>query len=158
VSSLRTVVVISTLAALALILVGAFSPADVTRIYGLGLIALAGALMSARTLSRYGRLERSAARKPVAEKSDAPQFFERAIRRIELANASAVYFEQLRPRLREIAEQRLAAHGLRLTSPDARTLLGEEAWLALERRPQGDKFAPPREGELAGVIAALERI
>lgn len=153
----RVLVLFSAAAAVAFILVGAFPPVDVARIYMLGLIALAGAVVVTRTLSRFDRLERLS-RREVAEEPETPPFFERAKRRAELAQTSGVYFEQLRPRLREIAEQRLAAHGLRLRGEEARDLLGEEAWLALERRPEGDKFAPPREGALRDVIEALERI
>jgi hypothetical protein len=146
-------------AALAAIVFGALPPVDVARIYLLALVALAGALVARRTLSRFERIERSA-RRPETEagQPEPPPFFERAKRRIELANTSGVYFEQLRPRLREIAEQRLVGHGLRLRDEEARELLGEEAYRALERRPEGDKFAPPPEGELARVVEALERI
>jgi hypothetical protein len=154
---LRRLIAFSTLAALALIVLGVFPPVQVARVYLLALIALAAAVAAGGTLSRFGRLERLR-RKEAAEEPETPPFFERAKRRIELANASGVYFEQLRPRLREIADQRLAAHGLRLEREGARQLLGQEAWLALERPPEGDKFAPPREGELARVIGALERI
>jgi hypothetical protein len=153
----RVLVLFLAAAAVALILVGAFSPVDVVRTYLLGLIALAGAVVATRTLSRFGRIERLP-RREVTEEPETPPFFERAKRRIELAQSSAVYFEQMRPRLREIAEQRLAAHGLRLRTEEARELLGDEAWLALERRPEGDKFAPPPEGELDRVVEALERI
>jgi hypothetical protein len=153
----RLLIVLSTLAALALIVLGVFPPVQVARVYLLALIALAAAVVAGRTLSRFGPLERSR-RKEAAEEPEAPPFFERAKRRVELANASGVYFEQLRPRLREIADQRLGARGLRLTSEEARQLLGDEAWRALDRPPEGDKFAPPPEGQLAGVIGALERI
>jgi len=153
----RVLVLFLAAAAVALILVGAFSPVDVVRTYLLGLIALAGAVVATRTLSRFGRIERLP-RREVTEEPETPPFFERAKRRIELAQSSGVYFEQMRPRLREIAEQRLTAHGLRLRNEEARELLGDEAWLALERRPEGDKFAPPPEGELDRVVEALERI
>jgi hypothetical protein len=154
----RALVLAATVAAIAVIVLGVFSPVDVVRIYVLGIIALVGAAVAGRTLSRFGRLERVSRKTERADVAERPAVFDRAIRRIELANASGVYFEQLRPRLREIADQRLAAHGLRLTSEEARQLIGEEAWLALERPPEGDKFAPPREGQIAGVIRALERI
>jgi hypothetical protein len=155
----RALFVTATIAAIVAILLGVLSPVDVVRIYLLALLALAGAVVAGRTLSPFGRLERMPRRpRDGADEAETPPFFERAERRIELANASAVYFEQLRPRLREIADQRLAAQGLRPRSDEARQLLGEEAWLALERPPQGDKFAPPPEGELARVIGALERI
>jgi hypothetical protein len=142
--------------ALALVFLGVVAPVDVVRIYLLGLVGLAGAVAAARTLSPFGRLERRA--KPTTERLVTAAVFERAERRIELANASGIYFEQLRPRLREIAEQRLAAHGVRLRSDEARQLLGEEAWRALERPPEGDRFEPPPRGRLARVIAALERV
>jgi hypothetical protein len=153
----RALVSFSAVAAVALILAGALPPVEVVRIYLLGLIALTGAVVATWTLSRLGRLERLP-RREVTDEHETPPFFERAKRRVELAQTSGVYFEQLRPRLREIAEQRLAAHGLRLRNEEARELLGEEAWLALERAPQGDKFAPPPAGELGHVIDALERV
>lgn len=155
---MKALVLFATVAALAFVVLGIFPPVDVVRIYLLGLIAFAGALAAGRTLSQFGRVERSRRREPLPETPETPVFFERAERRIELASESGVYFEQLRPRLREIAEQRLAAHGTRLESDRARRLLGDDAWNALERRPQEDKFAPPPEGELGRVIAALERI
>jgi hypothetical protein len=142
--------------ALALIFLGVVTPVDAVRVYLLGLVALVGAAAAARTLSPFGRLERRG--EPTTEYPLAAAFFERAERRIELANASGIYFEQLRPRLREIADQRLAAHGLRLRSDEARQLLGEEAWRALERPAEGDRFEPPPRGRLAQVIAALERV
>jgi hypothetical protein len=156
----RAFVVTATFAAIVAILLGVLSPVDVVRFYLLALLALAGAVVASRTLARFGRLERMARRpSAVADDTETPAFFERAKRRVELADTSAVYFEQLRPRLREIADQRLAAaHGLRLRSDEARQVLGEDEWLVLERPPQGDKFAPPPEGELARVIGALERI
>jgi hypothetical protein len=155
---LRIFVLITALAAIAVILLGALPAAEVIRIYLLGVVALAGALLVGRTLSRFGRLERSPRWwKRSVKKTETPPFFERAERRVELANTSEVYFEQLRPRLREIAGQRLAERGMRLTSEEARDLLGPEAWLALERRAE-DKFARPEEGRLARVIEALERI
>lgn len=66
---------------------------------------------------------------------------------------------RLRPRLQAIAEHRLASRrGLRLDSPEARELLGEELWELLrpEREPPGDRFAPGL--SLAGQRAALDRI
>ena len=78
---------------------------------------------------------------------------------LELASGSAVRFEQLRGRLREIAERRLAGRGLRFESDGARTLLGDEAWLLLDRPLERDKFAPgPTAAELDGLLAALERV
>jgi hypothetical protein len=158
-AEVRRLVVFSAAAAIALILLGVFPPTGVVRIYLLGVIALAGVLAAGKTLAQFGRLDRLPRRPKLAlEEPDEPAFFGRAKRRIELATASGVYFEQLRPRLREIAEQRLASRGVRFTTSEAQQLLGERAWLALERRPEGDKFAPPPEGELAHVIGALERL
>jgi hypothetical protein len=155
---LRNLLLFSALAAVAVILLGPFAPADVMRLYLLGVVAVLGAFLAGRTLSRFGRLERSPRWwKRKATRAETPPFFERANRRIELANTSEVYFEQLRPRLREIAEQRLAARGLWLRSEDARELLGQEAWLALDQQAE-DKFARPEEGRLARVIESLERI
>jgi hypothetical protein len=154
----RRLVLFATIVAIAAIVLGILSPVEAVRLYVLGITALAGAVVARRTLFRFGRLERASRRTKRIDEVERPPFFDRAIRRIELANASGVYFEQLRPRFREVADQRLAAQGLRLQSEEARKLLGEEAWLALERPPEGDKFAPPPEGELARVIGALERI
>jgi hypothetical protein len=64
------------------------------------------------------RPTRAFASQEVAEEFETPPFFERAMRRVELARYPAL-LEQLRPRLREIAEQRLAAHGLRLRTEEA---------------------------------------
>lgn len=155
---LLTFAVVSAIAALSVVLLGALPAADVIRIYLLGVIAVAGTILAGRTLSGFGRLGRSPRWwKRSVKKTETPPFFERAERRIELANVSEVYFEQLRPRLREIAEQRLSGRGLRLRSEEARELLGPEAWLALEQRAE-DKFARPEERRLERVIEALERI
>jgi hypothetical protein len=155
---LLTLAVVSAIVALAVVLLGALPAADVIRIYLLGVIAVVGAILAGRTLSGFGRLGRSPRWwKRNVNKTQTPPFFERAERRIELANASEVYFEQLRPRLREITEQRLSERGLRPRSEEARELLGPEAWLALERRAE-DKFARPEEGRLERVIEVLERI
>jgi hypothetical protein len=155
---LLTLALVSAIVGLVLVLLGALSAADVIRIYVLGVVAVGGAILAGRTLSGFGRLGRSPRWwNRSVKKTETPPFFERAERRIELANVSEVYFEQLRPRLREIAEQRLSGRGLRLRSKEARELLGPEAWLALERGAE-DKFARPEEGRLEWVIEALERI
>jgi hypothetical protein len=70
-----------------------------------------------------------------------------------------VQFEQLRPRLQEIAERRLARHAARLQSDAARELLGEQEWSLLMQPRSGDKFDPgPRTAELRALIDALERV
>jgi hypothetical protein len=156
---LLTLALVSAIVAFSMVLLGALPAADVIRISLLGVVAVAGAILAGRTLSGFGRLGRSPRwwKRSVKKKTETPPFFERAERRIELANVSEVYFEQLRPRLREIAEQRLSGRGLRLRSEEARELLGPEAWLALEQRAE-DKFARPEERRLERVIEALERI
>jgi hypothetical protein len=156
---LLVLAVVAAIAALAVVLLGALPAVDMIRLYLLGVIAVAGAFLAGRTLSRFGRLRRSRRWwKRSVQRETAPPFLDRAERRIELANSTEVYFEQLRPRFREIAEQRLSGRGARLRSEEARELLGDEAWLALERPPEGDKFARPAEGRLERVIDALERI
>lgn len=158
-SQLRTLLVFSAAAALASIVLGIFPPAEIVRIYVLALLAAAGVFFARSTLSRFGRVGRLTQRAKVeADDLQIPDFFERAQRRVELANSSGVYFEQLRPRLREIAAQRLGGHGVNLGSDEARMLLGEETWLALEHKPEGDKFAQPPEGRLAQVLTRLERL
>jgi hypothetical protein len=131
------------------------------RVYLVVVVAAAAAVTVARALSRFGRLERRARRPRSRARSDIPMplFFGRAERRLELASSSIAQFELLRPRLREVAEQRLALRGTRLESDASRRLLGETAWLLLDRRREGDKFAPgPRPTELRELIDALERI
>jgi hypothetical protein len=69
---------------------------------------------------------------------------------------------RLRPRLRGIAEHRLASRrGLRLESPEARELLGEELadLLRSDRRRPEDPFAPgiPLERQ-RDALERLERI
>ncbi|MGH2490028.1 MAG: hypothetical protein ACRDF9_00845, partial [Candidatus Limnocylindria bacterium] len=77
------------------------------------LLALAAAAVVSKTLSRFGRLERRAhGRESATVKARIPSFLERAERRLELASTTAGQYEQLRRHLREIAEQRLAGHGL----------------------------------------------
>ena len=73
-----------------------------------------------------------------------PAFVERAARELELASGSAVRFEQLRGRLREIAERRLAGRGLRFESDGARALLGDEAWLCSSGRSSATSSRPGR--------------
>ena len=141
-------------------LLGFNSPAGALRLYLVVLLALAAVSLVSKTLSRFGRLERRPhGRKRADVEARIPSFLERAERRLELASATAGQYEQLRKHLREIAEQRLAGHGLRLASEEARRLLGEEGWLLLERPPQGDKFGPgPKPEELERLLGALERI
>ena len=77
--------------------------------------------------------------------------------------ASTLHY-QLRPRLRAIADDRLAAgHGLSLDrDPDAsRRLLGDEAWELLRpdrQAPSGPRRAATSGAELERIVSAVERL
>jgi hypothetical protein len=84
-------------------------------------------------------------------------------REIELGLQTAFDFHfRLRPTLVEIARNRLAGRGVSLDDePRARDVLGAEAWELLrpDRDQPRDRNAPSLStGELAGLVAALERI
>jgi hypothetical protein len=148
------------LALFAAALLGVFSPEGAVRSYLVALVALIAFATMITTLSRFERPRRRPRRRERAV-ADArpPSFLDRAERRLELASTTAAQYERLRRHLCEIAEQRLAGHGLRLASEGARGLLGEEAWLLLTHPPSGDKHAPgPPPAELARLLQALERI
>jgi prepilin signal peptidase PulO-like enzyme (type II secretory pathway) len=137
-----------------------FSPEAAVRSYLVALVALVAIATVITTLSRFERPRRGRRRRTraVAE-AGFPSFLDRAARRLELASTTAGQYERLRRDLCEIAEQRLAGHGLRLASEQARGLLGEEAWHLLERPRPEDKFGPgPEPEELERLLAALERI
>jgi hypothetical protein len=106
--------------------------------------------------SRYER----ALRRPAARPASRPAELERAERVAVLAAANAFDLHlRLRPRLRAIAEHRLASRrGLALSSPEARRLLGEEVWELVrpDRPPPDDRFAPGL--PLAEQGAALDRL
>jgi hypothetical protein len=158
---LRGLFVLLTLLVVAGVVAGVLPAGATVRVYLLVVVAAGAVVVVAGTLSRFDRIERVPRRRGSRALVDVPlpPFFERTQRRLELASTSIAQFEQLRPRLREIAEQRLAGHGLRLRSDAAKGVLGEEAWLLLDRPREGDKFAPgPKPSELRALIEALERI
>lgn len=157
---LRAALVLLTLAAPVAVVFGAIDTARAVHVYLVAVTAIVAYAAATATLSGFGRIERRPGRRSRTElEASRPPFFERAQRRLELASTSIAQFEQLRPRLRAIAEQRLARHGLRLQSDAGRGLLGEEAWLLLAQPRQGDKFAPgPQPSELRALIDTMERI
>lgn len=159
---LRAFFVLLTLAVLVAVMVGALAPAQAVHAYVLVAVAVAAVVATVDTLSRFGHVERAPRLRPrrrVAAQAQPPPFLEQTKRRLDLAGTTVAQFERLRPRLREIAEQRLAGRGLRPASQTARRLLGEEDWLLLEGPLQSDRFAPgPQQAELRRLVEALERI
>ena len=159
---LRVIAVLLVVGALAMALLGIVSAEGGVRFALIVLVAYAAFVVVARVLEPFGRLARAPRRKRRAGRAgevSGPAFVERAARELELASGSAVRFEQLRGRLREIAKRRLAGRGLRFESDSARALLGDEAWLLLERPLERDKFASgPSPAELDRLLAALERV
>ena len=158
---LRVIAVVLVVGALAMALLGIVSAEGGVRFALIVLVAYAAVVVVARVLEPFGRLARAPRRRRRGRAGDVSGavFVERAARELELASGSAVRFEQLRGRLREIAERRLASRGLRFESDRAQSLLGDEAWLLLERPLERDKFAPgPTAAELGRLLAALERV
>ena len=158
----RVIAVVLVVGALLMALLGVVSPGGGVRFALVVLVAYAAVVVVTRVLEPFGRLVRAPRRRRRRGQARAvlgPAFVERATRDLELASGSAVRFEQLRGRLREIAERRLAGRGLRFESDAARALLGEEAWLLLDQPLERDKFAPgPTSAELDRLLEALERV
>jgi hypothetical protein len=102
-------------------------------------------------------------RLPPTREETRPASLARLERIVYLAAVTAIDLHmRLRPRLRRIAEHRLASRrGLRLGSPEARELLGEELTelLRSDRRRPDDPFAPgiPLERQ-RDALERLERI
>jgi hypothetical protein len=156
---LRAIAVVVVAGGLLMTLLGVVSPEGGVRFALVVLVAYAAIVVVRRVLEPFGRLARAPRRRRAAGEVAGPAFVERAARELELASGSAVRFEQLRGRLREIAERRLVGRGLRFESDGARALLGDEAWQLLERPLERDKFAPgPSPAELDRLLAALERV
>jgi hypothetical protein len=161
-TQLRAIAAVLVAGSVLLALLGVVSAEGGVRFALIVLVAYAAFVVVARVLEPLGRLTRaprSRRRRKDATNAGGPAFVERAARELELASGSAVRFEQLRGRLREIAERRLAGRGLRFESDRAQALLGDEAWLLLERPLERDKFSPgPSPAELDRLLAALERV
>jgi hypothetical protein len=158
---LRAIAAVLIVGALAMALVGIVSSEGGVRFALIVLVAYAAVVVVTRVLSPFGRLARAPRRRRrwQAGEVPGPAFVGRAARELELASGSAVRFEQLRVRLREIAERRLAGRGLRFESEGARALLGDEPWVLLESPLERDKFAPgPSPAELNRLLAALEQV
>lgn len=159
---LRAIVVVVVVGALLMALLGVVAPAGGVRFALVVVVAYAAFLVVGRALGPFGRLTRAPRRRlrrGQATEFAAPAFVERTARELELAGDSAGRFEQLRVRLREIAERRLAGRGLRFESEGARGLLGEEAWRLLARPLEGDKFdSGPSPEELDRLLSTLERV
>ena len=81
------------------------------------------------------------------------------MRELELASGSAVRFEQLRGRLREIAERRLAAAVCGSRAMARGRCSATTRGCLLDRPLERDKFAPgPSPAELDRLLAALEQV
>lgn len=161
------------LPAIALVLSGAVTavalwfPGQRTRAVAAYLLALGalGVLAGLRTVLRTRRARRSAFEAALAAGTAAPGRL-RSLQRIEhdciqgLANP-VDFHRRLRPILREIATQRLAArHGVDLDGRPvaARAILGEETWeLVRPDRPQPDELTGPRL-DAAGLARTLDTL
>jgi hypothetical protein len=156
---LQSSVAIVVVAALVAVLFGLVSPGRAVWICAIVTVAIAAYTAVAESLAAFEPPQRSTRRLPMRRRRPVPAFFDRVERRLELASVTAAQYEPLRQRLRAIAEQRLAGHGVRLESDEARRLLGEEAWRLLEDVPHEDRFSPgPRPPELHRLLEALERV
>ena len=128
---------------------------------GVGLVILAELALSGRRVHdvealslRWGWWHRSqsASVRPLEELERAVDF--------SLATAFDVHY-RLRPRLRRIAEHRLAKHGARLEGERAEALLGADAWdLVRPDRPEpADRAAPGLDlARLRRVVEALDAL
>ena len=123
---LRAVIVLLTVAALAAVSLNLVSTGSAVRAYLLAVVALGVVALVGGTLARFGRIERvRGKRRRGATELQPPAFLRPVQRRVELATTHAGHFEQLSPRLRQIAQHQLAGRGVRLESTEARTLLGD---------------------------------
>ena len=154
------IVAVVVVGALLMALLGVVSTEGGVRFALVILVAYTAVVVVSRVLEPYGRVVRASRQKQTRTADVAGLVFvERAARQVDLASGSAVQFERLRLRLRVIAEQRLVRHGLRFESDGARSLLGDEAWVLLERPLERDKFAPgPTPTEIELMLTALEKV
>lgn len=161
---------ILTLPTLALLAVLAFLPGRtelVIRVYALVLCGVALALMVAALRRAYPRATPLHPRttRRVLTSRDAPAMLARLEQEVALGAAGSFdLHHHLRPRLRTIAAELLTARrriSLDGDQPEARALLGEEAWelVRKDRSPPEDRLArgaPPE--VLDRVVASLERL
>jgi hypothetical protein len=111
---------------------------------GLALLLLVSSVRSAAPRTGHSSFEAALRARPPGDLP--PSQLETVARRVELgvARAADLHFH-LRPMLREIAGARLGArHGCDVDGPQARRLLGEQAWelLRSDRPPPEERFAP----------------
>ncbi|MCZ2112200.1 MAG: hypothetical protein LC118_22000 [Dehalococcoidia bacterium] len=155
---LRAIPVVLIIGALLITVLGIVSPEGGLRFSLVVVVAYASLVTVVGALSPFERLPRRRSRRATGEVAP-PAFVKRTARELELASGTAARFEQLRVRLREIAEQRLAGRGLRFESEQAREVLGDEAWRLLDRPLERDKFAPgPPAAEIEQLLLALEHV
>ena len=133
-------------------------------------VEVVGARLLVRALQRAtlapGPLRFDLAQRPLVVRAPARASQPRQVAN-ELGAAASRALElhyRLRPRLRAIAADRLAAnHGLELDgdSEQSRHLLGEEAWdlLSPDREPPEERFGPgPGVEQLARIVRAVEAL
>jgi hypothetical protein len=155
---------------LALLAVLAFVPGRIElaiRVYALVLCGVALALMVAALRGAYPRatpLRRRQSGRGQAPR-DAPAMLARLEQEVALGAAGSFdLHHHLRPRLRTIAAELLTARrriSLDGDRPEARALLGEEAWelVRRDRPPPADRLARGAAPEvLDRVVASLERL
>jgi hypothetical protein len=154
------------LGALLLVAVLAIAPqhaevaADVYLLFAGGLVLLGLVIFTGRSGDAPGESLFDAARRPrLAPPRGLPEL-DRLTRELSLGTQSAFdYHFRLRPVLREIAEARLAARGLRLE--DSEELFGPDAWELVrpDRPAPTDRHGPGADAAaVRQFVAALERI
>ena len=156
---------------LALLAILAFVPGRTElaiRVYAFVLCGIALGLLVVALRRAYPRATpirpRTAARRGRAPR-DAPAMLARLEQEVALGMAGSFdLHHHLRPRLRTIAAELLTARrrlSLDADQPEARALLGEEAWelVRKDRPPPADRLARGAEPEvLDRVVASLERL
>jgi hypothetical protein len=158
---IRGSVVTLTLVALVALVFGVVPSSRAIQIYLVLVLALATYGAVSATLRRFERPQplRRRVRPRLRRVRTLPAYFERVVRSIELASATAGGYEPLRRRLSVIAEQRLAGHGVTLDDDRARGLLGDDAWALLQQGAHEERFASgPRPAQLRQLLDAVERL
>jgi hypothetical protein len=157
---IRVHVIVLTLLALGALVLGVIPSSRTIHIYLVLVVALAAYAAVRDASQRFDAPQRLRRRLRLRHRHRVlPPYFERVVRTIELASMTSAQYEPVRRRLRLIAEQRLAAHGVLLDSGRAQELLGADAWALLEEIPHERRFERgPRPRELRQLIDALERM